>query len=143
MRSSKTRETIICTLEAQANLSSQDSGIMKPFFKIHRPAHGNVPLMDIEIFVLKTPPTFFYFEFSLTYQGTPHLCWKKNSAISFDSLKVDKRQVDVRETGVGKFQEVKSSPHGWTLLLFLSIKGLVSSEISFKIEFLLHPSNFP
>lgn len=77
MRSSKTRETIICTLEAQANLSSQDSGIMKPLFKIHRPAHGNVPLMDIEIFVLKTPPTFFYFEFSLTYQGSPHLCWKK------------------------------------------------------------------
>lgn len=38
------RETIICTSEAQAYLSTQDFGIMKPLFRIYRPARENVPL---------------------------------------------------------------------------------------------------
>lgn len=48
--------------------------------------------MDIEIFVLKAPnmSTFFYSEFSLTYQGSPRL-GRKQTAIFFNSMTVDRR----------------------------------------------------
>lgn len=96
-RSSKTRQTIICTLETQASLSSQYSRVLKPFFKIHRSAHENVPLMSIKTFVLNTPPTFFYFEFSLTYQDSSHLCWNRTLQIPFIPWKWTK--VNIKEAG--------------------------------------------
>lgn len=38
------RETVICTSEAQACLSTQCFGIMKALFRMQRPDHEDVPL---------------------------------------------------------------------------------------------------
>ena len=108
-RSSKTRQTIICTLEIQASLSSHDSRVMKPFFKIHRSAHENVPLTNIKTFVLNTPLTFLYFEFSLTYQDSSHLCWNRTLQFPFAPWKWTKGRFLILKK-LGKDPEGKSQP---------------------------------